>query len=453
MNSWKRYEPSIETPWNLQRVCHLHRRAGFAANWSELQRDLADGPQAAIDRLLNGQAIENASGSGSMVDSMVETIGDAAVASGNPTRLKAWWLHRMVTTTDPLGERLTLMWHNHFATSNRKVNNLNLMRQQNELFREHGRGPFGDLLSAVVKHPAMLIWLDADSNRKGYANENLAREMLELFTIGGGKFTERDVKESARALTGWTVINDRFEDRTARHDDGELTILGQTQPFTGDELLDLLLAHPATAKRVARRICQTFMGENVVDQAALQELADGLSAKQLNIGWAIETVLQSELFFSTPNIQTKVLGPVELMVGAIRSLELNETPPSSMILAAWLARMGQDLFYPPNVGGWKEGRSWLSSRTIVARANFADALVTGELWHPTRPVQLEQLAARHGIAKDLAAQVTWLSNLLWGNITRQVTDETIAGVSLAKRDSDLSTALALMLSRAEHQLG
>ncbi len=373
MDAWKPYQPTAEFPWDLRRVAHLHRRAGFAAPWSRLQSDLADGPEESITRFLQGdRSIDH-----SEFDILSETIGSAAVNSSNPQRLQAWWLYRMLKTHDPLGERLTLMWHNHFATSNRKVKNLALMHQQNQLFRENARAPFGQLLSAVVKHPAMLIWLDGDSNRKGRSNENLAREMLELFTLGAGNYSETDVKESARALTGWAVVNDGFEFRAALHDDAELNILGVTQPFTGEQLMERLLTHRATARRVAWRICKTFMGEefvsNSTNRAAMEELAAGLVKKQVDVKWAVETVLRSQLFFADANIRSKVLGSTEFVVGAIRSLELEHSPPSTLLLAQWLTRMGQDLFYPPNVGGWNEGRSWLSSRTIVARSNFASA--------------------------------------------------------------------------------
>ena len=231
---WAPYKPSGTTPWDLGRVVHLHRRAAFAAPWGDLQRDLADGPQAAVDRLLKGRAPEDTSED---FEKMARTIGDAAMASGSPGRLKAWWLYRMLMSPEPLGERLTLMWHNHFATSNRKVKDLVRMREQNERFRKHARAPFGELLDAVVKHPAMLVWLDADSNRKGHPNENLAREMMELFTLGVGNYTEDDVKEAARALTGWTVVGGQLGFREARHDDGEMTVLGKRRKLTGDDLI------------------------------------------------------------------------------------------------------------------------------------------------------------------------------------------------------------------------
>ncbi len=445
---WSGYQPTDEYPWNLKRAVHLHRRAGFAASWSDLQRDLEAGPEASISRLLKGNTVDQPSD----LDGISNTIGDAAIASGNPQRLKAWWLYRMVTTTDPLGEQLALMWHNHFATSNRKVKNLVLMRQQNELFRKHGRSRFGELLSAVVKHPAMILWLDGDTNRKGKANENLARELLELFTLGVGAYCESDVKEAARALTGWTVINDQFEYRESRHDDGELKIFGKTQSFDGDQLLEILLGNPATARRIAWRICKTFMGEGVVSKTALSELADGLVENDLNIGWAIDRVLRSKLFFADANIGSKVLGPAEYVAGAIRCLELNESPPSSMISAQWVERMGQNLFYPPNVGGWNEGRAWLGSRAIIARANFASALAQGELWHPVRDLELDKLIQQHGAGEKIEEQVRWLATLLWGEAPAESVRETISKLN-SLTDRSVSTAVSLLLSRAEHQLG
>ena len=163
--AWSPYIPSADLPWNVRRVVHLHHRAGFAATWSEIQRDLKDGPRAAIDRLLEGNSRHD--GGPDDFDRMAEVIGDSAVASASPNRLKAWWIYRMLFTPDPLAERLALMWHNHFATSNLKVKDLAAMRRQNELFRRLGRGPFVQLLDGVLRDGAMLTWLDAPANRKG----------------------------------------------------------------------------------------------------------------------------------------------------------------------------------------------------------------------------------------------------------------------------------------------
>ena len=186
---WKPYTPDDKAPWNLRRVVHLHRRAGFAATWQEIERDLRDGPQAAIDRLLAGKAYTTA-----VPDDFEATsrlLADAAVASGNIHRLKAWWLYRMIFSPDSLGERLRLLWHNHFATSNRKVEDVAMMRRQNDLFRQFARAPFSELLTRVTKDPAVLVWLDADSNRREHPNENLARELMELFTLGVGNHGEQ----------------------------------------------------------------------------------------------------------------------------------------------------------------------------------------------------------------------------------------------------------------------
>src|SRR5437588_12336991 len=222
---WAPFEPDDKALWNLRRVVHLHRRAGFPATWGEIQRDLKDGPKASIDRVLAGKAATD--GVPEEFPKTADLLGESAATSGDPARLKAWWVCRMLFGPDPLTERLTLMWHNHFATSNLKVENLAFMRRQNDLFRKLGRGPFGELLRAVVHDPAMLVWLDAPSNRKGHPNENLARELMELFSMGVGHYTESDVKEAARALTGWGVSGDGFAEIPERHDGGEKTILGR----------------------------------------------------------------------------------------------------------------------------------------------------------------------------------------------------------------------------------
>src|SRR5437868_1948442 len=207
---WARYEPGREAPWDLRRVVHLHRRAGFAATWGELQRDLTEGPEASITRLLDGKARPPGAPEPEEFERIATVLGEAAIASSDAGRLKAWWLYRLLFTPDPLGERLTLMWHNHFATSIQKIGDPAAMRRQNETLRRLARQPFGELLDAMVRDPALLVWLDAPANRKGHPNENLARELMELFTLGIGRYTESDVKETARALTGWTVGDGEF---------------------------------------------------------------------------------------------------------------------------------------------------------------------------------------------------------------------------------------------------
>ncbi|HUY36309.1 MAG TPA: DUF1800 domain-containing protein [Pirellulales bacterium] len=388
------YTPDDQAPWDLRRVVHLHRRAGFAATWEEMQRDLADGPHKAIDRLLAGKAYRTA-----VPDEFEATsrlLADAAVASGNVQRLKAWWLYRMIFSPDPLGERLTLLWHNHFATGNRKVENVAMMRRQNELFRRFARAPFAELLTHVVKDPALLVWLDADGNRREHPNENLARELMELFTLGEGSYGEGDVKDAARALSGWTVKAGEFREVAAYHDDGEKTILGRRGAWRGDDLLAMLLDQPATSARLARRVCELLLGEGAVEGSAIDDLAAGLREHDLNVGWAVETVLRSAAFFAEGNIGNRVLGPAEFIVGAVRALEVFDPPPSTIVLAEWTAALGQNLFDPPNVFGWGGGRSWINSRSLIARGNFAQRLAEGALQSAAAAPDWLGLAERRG---------------------------------------------------------
>jgi hypothetical protein len=397
--AWATYVPDRQAPWSLRRVVHLHRRAGLGTTWQEIQRDLQDGPQASIDRLLAGRA--RSQGVPDEFRSTAELLGDSAALSGDPTRLKAWWMYRMLFGPDPLTEKLTLGWHNHFATSNLKVNDLVAMKRQNDCFRRLARAPFGELLEQAARDPALLVWLDAPANRRGHANENLARELMELFTLGIGHYSEADVREAARALTGWAVsAQGQFEEQPARHDDGEKVVLGRSGRWTGSDLVRMLREHPATARRLAWRLCDQLMGEGTVSPAMLDELAEGLRRHHLEIGWAVATVLRSRAFFAESNLGRRVLGPVEYLIGAARALELFEPPPSTLLLAEWAARLGQDLFYPPNVGGWPGGRAWLSSRALIGRVKYAAALVAGVPVGRSISLDALALARRHDQAQD-----------------------------------------------------
>jgi uncharacterized protein (DUF1800 family) len=391
MTHWKLYTPGDTASWNLTRVVHLHRRTVFGATAAEQRRDLTDDPQNVVSRILNGTVRINTPPS---FHELSDVIGNAAADSSNPDRLKAWWLYRCLFSPNPLQERLTLIWHNHFATSNLKINNLQQMKQQNETLRKHSRSPFGVLLNAMLRDPALLVWLDAPVNRKGQPNENLARELMELFTLGVGHYTETDVKETARALTGWTIRNGGFEQRPNLHDDGEKTILNETGDWTGSDVADILLKQPATAKRLAWRLTSECFGENVVSKDAIDELAAQLQSTELDIAAAVETILRSSLFFSDANINSRICDPVSFMIGPLRTLDCADPPPSTLMLAEWLRRMGQNLFYPPNVGGWNGGRTWLSTRTVIARTNYAAALVSGQLHNPVRVPELSTLEGR-----------------------------------------------------------
>jgi uncharacterized protein (DUF1800 family) len=200
-SAWVPFAPTSKNPWDVRKVAHLHRRAGFGATWTELDRDQKDGPAARVDRLLRPRAMT------AEERQVLNGLRRGVLDSGDADRLKAWWLYRILYDPDPLREKLTLFWHSHFATSNRKVDNIARMLGQNELLRRHALGPFADLLTAMIGDPAMLVWLDGAGSRKEKPNENFAREFLELFTLGTGHYTEKDVREAAPRLhwldAGW----------------------------------------------------------------------------------------------------------------------------------------------------------------------------------------------------------------------------------------------------------
>lgn len=378
VDPWLPYQPDEASPWNLRRVVHLHRRAGFGASWGQIERDLAEGPQKSVERLLKGQLSSVGAPSPEDFERTSALLAESAVAAREPGRLKAWWFYRMLFSPDPLGERLTLLWHNHFATGNLKVEDIALMHRQNAMFRRLAQAPFGELLSAAVRAPALLVYLDAPANRKGHPNENLAREMMELFTLGIGHYSESDIKEVARALTGWTVTDGAFHEVPARHDDGSKTILGKTGNWNGSDVIRIILEQPATAHRLAWRICDLLLGEGAIDPAAMRSLGDSLRAHDLDVGWCAATVLRSRIFFASKNLGTRVQAPVEFVVGPVHMLELLDPPPSTLVLADWSTRLGQDLFDPPNVVGWPGGQSWLSARSLIGRASYATALVSAQ---------------------------------------------------------------------------
>jgi uncharacterized protein (DUF1800 family) len=447
---WPAYVPTKEEPWDLSRVVQLHRRAGFAATWTELQRDLKAGPTASMDLLLSGKSYTDGVPAG--FAKTAEELAEGAVADSNALRLKAWWVYRLLFGADPLSERLTLFWHNYFATSNLKVDDVALMRVQNELFRAFARAPFGKLLHAAVRDPALLIWLDAPSNRKEHPNENLARELMELFTLGVGPYTEKDIKEAARALTGWSVNDGAFQNFPARHDAGVKTILGKTGPWSGEDLVRILLAHPATAQRLATKLCGLFLGTATMPKGAIPALAAGLRERDLDVGWAVATILRSRLFFTTTS--QVVRGPVEFVVGAVRALEMSDSasPPSTLVLAEWAARLGQDLFYPPNVGGWPGGRSWITTRSMIGRTSFVAALLDGQRLGMAEPFDALGLARKHDHGGSLDALLTFYGNLLLGGLAHSSHRRLLAalgpGPALSPDSARRLVALVLALPEA-----
>src|SRR5262249_18326005 len=384
--------------------------------------------------------------SSSHVDSTANLLADAAVGANEPGRLKAWWFYRMLFGPDPLGEKLTLTWHNHFATSIAKVQDLSAMRRQNDTFRKLCRATFGELLNSSVREAALLVWLDAPANRKGHPNENLGRELMELFTLGVGNYTEADVKEAARCLTGWTIEDGKFAEVSTRHDEGEKTVIGKTGKWTGADLVRVLLESPATAKRLAGRLCDLFFGEKAHAPEALQSLADGLLSNNLDVGWAVATILRSKAFFADANIGTRIKGPAEFVAGTARALEMFDPAPSTLALADWCGRMGQDLFEPPNVGGWNGGRAWISARAMITPANLVAALVCGANGGRPKAYDPAELAKKYGGSTDANALITFHGRLLLGG-------DPNAGLTARLAKGMDRKMVSLLLSAPEYQLG
>jgi uncharacterized protein (DUF1800 family) len=279
---------------------------------------------------------------------------------------------------------------------------------------------------------------------------------MELFTLGIGHFTESDVKESARALTGWTVGGDAFREDASLHDDGEKTILGRKGRWKGDDLIGILLEQPATAERLAGRICELFMGERTVNASQIQALAAGLREHNLDIGWAVERVLRSQAFFAESNLGTRIVGPVEYVVGAARALELFDPPPNTLVLSEFAANIGQDLFHPPNVGGWPGGRSWITTRSAIGRHNFALALVGGDEVGRGEPLDVFALPERHGRGGNVKAIVSFYAELLLGYLPSAAWQEQILNALGPKATATPEIgqqAVALILASPEAQLG
>jgi uncharacterized protein (DUF1800 family) len=291
--------------------------------------------------------------------------------------LRDSWLKRMAFGPRPLQEKLTLFWHGHFATSAQKVKDAYFMWLQNDIFRRHASGNWLKMLVAVGKDPAMLIWLDQAQSRKEHPNENFARELMELFALGEGHYTEKDVTEAARALTGWTLnrLRQTFEYRSNMHDGDIKTILGHTGNFTGDDVIRIVVDQPQAARFITAKLWSFFAAENPSSEL-VEALASVFRKGGSNFKPLLRTMFLSEEFYDDSVIGTQVKSPVQWLVGTVRMLA-SELPPavvSSQILRA----LGQELLLPPNVKGWDGGVSWITTNSLLSRYNAAAFLVFGE---------------------------------------------------------------------------
>jgi uncharacterized protein (DUF1800 family) len=377
--AWGRWEPGSGDPWGRKWAGHLYRRAAFGAGPAELADAEKDGPAGTIDRLLAGGPR-----AASLV-SFLEREGAKVARRGNEGELRGWWLYAMLNGDHPLREKLTLFWHNHFATSIGKVQRPLLMFNQNCVLRRHALGKFGPLLLDMSRDAAMLVWLDSNSNLKGRPNENYAREVMELFSLGVGHYTEQDIREAARAFTGWHTDGEGFDFNPRFHDGGDKTVLGTTGPLDGGDVVAVILKQPATARFLVRKLYRFFVSEaQEPPEGLLEPLAESFRQSDYDVAALVRTMLSSRLFFSDHAYRQRVKSPVEYVLGAVRTTV--EGPVPQQALVPWLERMGQSLFAPPNVKGWPGGQAWLSTAAMLARQNFAQALAVGTLWNGfTRP--------------------------------------------------------------------
>ncbi len=353
------------------------RRAGFGARGADVDAAVRDGIPTWVERELGTDPASDPGVAATPPPTLPAV--DEATIKADPAAVRAqaeslvgWWLRRMAAVQHPLGERLTWGWHQHFATSMAKVKSPHLMLRQNELLRAHARGSFPDLARAILTDPAMLFWLDGQRNTRRAPNENLAREFMELFTLGvDGGYTEADVREGARALTGWTVKPDGSEFVAARHDPSAKTILGRTGAFDAQGFADVVLAQASGPAYVVSRWWHQLAAPTAPTPETLARLLEGYGPAGDATGM-IRAILTDPAFAGAAG--TMVLSPVEWAIGAIRALGVTLDDQRVPLLLAGLRRLGQVPLLPPDVAGWPAGEAWLSTAAASSRASYAVAL-------------------------------------------------------------------------------
>lgn len=298
-------------------------------------------------------------------------------------KLQRWWVDRMARTPRPTEENLTLLWHGHFATRHRDIRDAFLMEQQNTMFREHANGSFADLAKGIVRDPAMIKFLNNDRNNSRRPNENLSRELMELFTLGEGHYTEDDIKAGARALTGYHIDDNDFRLNVRLHDDGKKTILGQTDTFNGDSFVELLLKNRACSRFIALKLYRHFVADVSNDWDLLEsdtrQVVEAM-AKQLRSGGyqikpVLTTLLKSRHFYDAGIVGKKIKSPVQVVIGTTRQTGAPLRDERGIVTA--LRAMGQELFEPPSVAGWDVGRSWINTSTLFLRQNTSTYMISG----------------------------------------------------------------------------
>ncbi len=404
--------------WNRGHAAHLLERAGFGGTRAEIDALAALPPSEAVSRLVRWQQVEARPlrvfpHSGIFPDDAFRPPSDgdflgiiirAALLGeglgveverdfGGPwlqpvfdrfftlifsnafetSRLATWEGERMLRTNRPLEEKLALFWHGHFATEIEKVRDYRKMHEQWALFREKGNGPFRELLLGVAQSPAMLIYLDGESNVRGHPNENFAREVMELFTLGAGHYSEADIREAARAFSGWGLDGNTFKESWWDHDGGKKTLLGKTGRFDGTAVVETLLEQPAAAPFLVGKLYRFFVREDAAPEL-IESLAQHYRASGYDTGTLLERIFLSRDFYSEATRGAHVKGPIELVISTYRKLGV-ETMPGTPTFSTTTEDLGQNLFAPPNVAGWSGGRTWINPSTLMGRQNFARHLL------------------------------------------------------------------------------
>jgi len=397
--------------WNYDLAAHLLERAGFGGTPEEIQALAKLTPAQAVARMVRFEGVpavtlppfehsgvhdpglEPFPPSRPAVTDLAEEKGEAlgikVKPSGNrrlqpivdeffywlrasvleTNRVAYWWADRMISSPRPLEEKMALFWHGHFASNEAKVRDYRKLLGQLEIFQKQGLGNFRDLTVAVAQDPAMLTFLDAGVNVKGASNENFAREIMELFTMGVGNYTEKDIREAARAFTGWNYVDTKFVVNKDQHDDGEKTFLGKTGRFDGVDIIDAIMQHPATADYIAGKIYRYFVREDLTPELQ-KKLGAVLRNSHYEIRPLLEAIFLSRDFYSPASVGTQIKSPVQLAVSTYRKLGLNHTPGVPDFNSSTGA-LGQQLFSPPTVAGWGGGTSWITPGLLLERANFA----------------------------------------------------------------------------------
>jgi uncharacterized protein (DUF1800 family) len=365
-DAWQPYEPSKDRP-STAGPPPISIAAGFGATSRPARRGREARPAG------SSEAAPRRADAATAFNEEMKKFAQVTLAANSPELLTGWWLHRMRHTPAPLLEKTTLFWHGHFATSVEKVRDPKLMFEQNELFRTNALGRFEELVRGIARDPAMLIYLDSATNRKIHPNENFAREVMELFALGVGNYSEQDIQQLARCFTGWEIQYGTFKFNSYQHDYGNKTVLGKSGPMDGNDGIRVILDQPATPEFICTKLVRYFVTDDEeLPPELIAPLAKRFRDEGLVTAPVLEMIFTSKFFYSEASMARKVRSPVELGIGLLRSLDAT----ANMVqLSNHLRELGQLVFYPPNVKGWNGGKTWINSSTLLGRANLVRSVV------------------------------------------------------------------------------